>query len=78
MFSYIKVKEHKKYKKAKIYYRALVVYPKYTQLPCTIKGCVHKKKNGRCGLKETRLELDEHDNLTGVCLCFEAREKCTK
>jgi hypothetical protein len=59
--------------KAKVYYRALVLYPRLTPLSCKIKGCQHKKRNGRCGLKETRLELDENKNLTGVCLCFRKR-----
>jgi len=64
--------------KGKIYYRALVCYPQMTQLPCKIKGCIHKKWNGRCGLKECRLELDEDDNLTGVCFCFEKKMKTLK
>jgi hypothetical protein len=73
MFSYDKHEAHKKIKRAKIYYRALVRYPQITQLPCGIKGCIHKKRNGRCGLKECRLELDEKDNLTGICLCYQKR-----
>ena len=73
MFKYDKSGGTKKVKKCKIYYRALVWYPQHTQLPCTIKGCVHKKRNGRCGLREARLELDENDNLTGKCFCYESK-----
>lgn len=61
--------------KAHIYYRAMVLYPQRRQLPCSIKDCANKKKNGRCGLQECRLELDEHEKLTGVCLCFKERGK---
>lgn len=75
MFKYNEHEVHKKIKKAKIYYRALVCYPYLTPLPCSIKRCAHKKKNGRCGLRECRLELDENDNLTGKCLCFKSKYK---
>jgi hypothetical protein len=74
MFSYNKHEAHKRIKKCKVYYRALVRYPQTTQLPCKIKGCIHKKRNGRCGLHECRLELDEKDDLTGICLCFRKRK----
>lgn len=57
--------------KAKVYYRALVCYP--FAYPCRIKGCAHKKRNGRCGLREIRLELDEKGNQTGVCSCFKKK-----
>ena len=72
-FTYANHGGHKTIIRAKVYYRALVAYPQRTQLPCKIRGCIHKKRNGRCGLKETRLELDENRNLTGVCLCFKKR-----
>ena len=59
--------------KTHVYYHAMVLYPQLTQVPCSIKGCIHKKGNGRCGLKEIRLELDEYGELTGTCLCFKER-----
>ena len=40
------------------------------RLPCQIKGCKNKLKNGRCGLDMCRLELNLNDNLTGNCLDF--------
>ncbi len=73
MFSYNKHEVNNIIIKANIYYRALVRYPQRTQLPCKIKGCTHKKRNGRCGLKECRLELDKDENLTGTCLCFKQK-----
>ncbi len=75
MFTYNKNEAHKKVVRGKIYYRALVRYPQITPLPCKIRECIHKKRNGRCGCKETRLELDENDNLTGKCLCFKQKEE---
>ena len=74
MFSYNKEEAHKIIVKAKAYSRALVMYPKCTQLPCSIKGCINKKRNGRCNLKECYLELDQDDSLTGICLSFEPKQ----
>lgn len=59
---------------AKVCYRALVKYPQFTPLPCSIKGCMSKKRNGRCGLEECHLKLDENDELTGECLMFKPNE----
>jgi hypothetical protein len=61
---------HKTIVTAKVLYRALVCYPQCTPLPCRVKRCAHKKKNGRCSLKECCFERDEDNNLTGICLCF--------
>ena len=55
--------------------RALVRYPQRVPLPCKIKGCANKKRNGRCGLEECLLELDENEKLTGKCLSFKMSEK---
>jgi hypothetical protein len=73
MFLYDKHEVNKTIIKGHIYYHALVRYPQRTQLPCTIKGCIYKKRNGRCGLKECRLELDKDENLTGICFCFKQK-----
>lgn len=56
--------------RVKIINRALVRYPQVTPLACRIKGCINKKRNGRCGLKKVELELDSDDILTGNCLMF--------
>lgn len=73
IFSYNKHEGNIIITKGKVYYRALVCYPQSTQLPCKIKGCIHKKRNGRCALKECHLELDEDEKLTGTCLCFKTK-----
>ena len=78
MFSYNKHEANKILIKGNIYYRTLVRYPQRTQLPCAIKGCIHKKRNGRCGLKECHLELDGDENLTGTCLSFKHKKQKEK
>jgi hypothetical protein len=59
--------------RAQVFERWLCRYPGYTPYVCALKGCAHKKRNGRCGLQECRLEIDEQHNQTGRCLDFEAR-----
>lgn len=75
LFSYDKYEAHEKVTRVKVLYRALIRYPRLNQMPCKIKGCIHKKRNGRCGLEKCQLELDDNDNLTGTCLCFKKKEK---
>ena len=75
LFSYDKYEAHEKVIRAKVLYRALIRYPQFNQMPCKIKGCIHKKRNGRCGLEKCQLELDDNDDLTGICLCFKKEEK---
>ena len=60
--------------KSKVYYRGLCRYPQRTPLPCSIKGCKNKKRNGRCGLKEVHLELDDNRDLTGKCFMCEVKK----
>ena len=56
--------------KAKVFERWLCRYNGgyNSRYPCRHKGCLRKLRNGRCGLDMTRLETDEHNNLTGNCL----------
>ena len=39
------------------------------------KRLCSQKGNGRCGLEESRLELYEDNNLTGICLCFKKKTR---
>ena len=57
--------------KAHIYYRGLVIYPLMEEYPCRIKNCKHKKGNGRCGLREVHLEMDNDRELTDNCYMYE-------
>lgn len=45
-------------------------YNRFHSYACPHKGCLNKKRNGRCGLQMCRLESDEKNNLTGRCLDF--------
>ena len=45
-------------------------YNKFNSYPCKRKGCVHKKRNGRCNLKMWRKEIDIDGLPTGKCLDY--------
>ena len=66
---------HRQIIEAKIMSKYVVLYPQFTPYPCKIKNCKHKKKNGRCKLKEIHLalKLDKKNELTGECLMFKQR-----
>ena len=48
-------------------------YTRLNPYPCKIKGCIYKKRNGRCGRDMWRREFDVNGTLTGKCLDYKTR-----
>ena len=60
---------------AKVTERWLYQYNNLHRYPCGIKNCIHKLRNGRCGLDMCRLEVDEERTITGRCLDYKKEVK---